>query len=233
VLAVGDAQFQKKCLGKMEDVSRQGRTVLFVSHNMSAIEMLCTRALLLEAGHLQLDDAAPAVVKHYLDLSYSLPQGRLAERTDRKGNGVVRAVNFRIFDESGAEQTSVQSGRDYIFEVEYENRGSDRIDNVALSIDFFDERNIRILLFRSSFDAQNVAINPRRGRIRCAVKNLPLANGLYRISLYLSAREDTELLDWIEDAALLTVSGGDFFETGSQGFPPLCKVLVKASWSSI
>ena len=232
VLAVGDVQFQKKCLGKMEDVSKQGRTVLFVSHNMSAVEMLCSRAILLEAGHLNMDDAAPAVVKRYLDLSYSLPQALLADRTDRMGGATVRATNLRALNENGDDQPSLQSGLNYIFEIEYENRTSAPMENIVVCIDFYDERNIRTLLLRSNFTDQNVTIRPGRGRIRCAIRNLPLANGLYRLATYLSAREDTEVLDWIQDAALLTVSGGDFFGTGSHGLPKLCKVLLKADWSS-
>ena len=84
VLAVGDAQFQQKCLGKMGDVSRTGRTVLFVSHNMSAVKSLCSRAVLLEHGCLTSDGEAGEVVNHYLtsrsnsnavgDIPYTLPR---------------------------------------------------------------------------------------------------------------------------------------------------------------
>jgi lipopolysaccharide transport system ATP-binding protein len=66
VLAVGDASFQKKCLGKMGDVAKQGRTVLFVSHNMAVVEALCSRALLLEGGRVAIDHDASSVIKSYL-----------------------------------------------------------------------------------------------------------------------------------------------------------------------
>jgi lipopolysaccharide transport system ATP-binding protein len=66
VLAVGDARFQKKCLGKIDEVARGGRTVLFVSHNMAAVQRLCTRAMLLESGRLVADGAPSAVVARYL-----------------------------------------------------------------------------------------------------------------------------------------------------------------------
>ena len=69
VLAVGDAEFQKKCLGKMSDVAHQGRTVLFVSHNMAAIKSLCDRAILLDKGITNLDDSAEKVVEHYLSFN--------------------------------------------------------------------------------------------------------------------------------------------------------------------
>src|SRR5213594_3482227 len=85
VLAVGDADFQKKCLGKMGDVAAQGRTVLFVSHNMSAIEQLCPRALLFRHGHLVEQAATTEVLKHYLSDATASPDGNfdLAEHPAR------------------------------------------------------------------------------------------------------------------------------------------------------
>jgi len=232
VLAVGDAQFQKKCLGKMEDVSKQGRTVFFVSHNMSAVERLCGRVLLLNTGRLAMDGPAASVVQRHMEQSHGHADGGLAQRTDRQGNGVARAVGFRILNDGEEPETSLQSGRNYIFEIQYESTSEAELINTAVSIDFFDERDTRVLLLRSTFAGQIGRLHPGRGVIRCAVKDLPLANGLYRISLYLSARSDAELLDWIEDAASVTVSGGDFFGTGDQGLPRLCKILVRADWSS-
>src|SRR5207253_3680252 len=66
VLAVGDAEFQRKCLGKMSDVAHQGRTVLFVSHNMQAVQRLCERAILLERGVVSLQGDVASVAQHYL-----------------------------------------------------------------------------------------------------------------------------------------------------------------------
>jgi lipopolysaccharide transport system ATP-binding protein len=74
VLAVGDAQFQKKCLGKMEDVSKEGRTVLFVSHQMAAVEALCNRAILINAGQVHLDGPPTQVINAYLDQAYTLSE---------------------------------------------------------------------------------------------------------------------------------------------------------------
>jgi len=233
VLAVGDIEFQKKCMGKMQAVGKDGRTVIFVSHNMSAVETLCSRAILLERGRLSMDDSVRNVVKHYIDQSQSGPRAcQLAQRTDRKGTGRARAVGFRILDESGNEKTSMESGGNYMLAVDYENYSGGELQNAAVSIDFFDERNMRILLLRSNFTGQNVNLRAGRGSFRCGVRNLCLANGLYTISIYISVRAETEILDWIEDAASVTVSAGDFFGTQIQGIPELCKVLVKADWTS-
>ena len=97
VLAVGDVQFQKKCLGKMENVSKnEGRTVLFVSHNMSAVEYLCSRAVMLEFGNLSLDGTTADVIRAYLKNSVSVSQGlSLLQRNDRSGSGRGTSVELQ------------------------------------------------------------------------------------------------------------------------------------------
>ena len=103
VLAVGDAEFQKKCLGKMSDVAKGGRTVLFVSHNMNAIKALCTQGILLQAGRVFFDGSAPACVSHYLDQSSAGTSSPLVASPDtRAGSGEWRftevAATKPIFD---------------------------------------------------------------------------------------------------------------------------------------
>ncbi|MEE3716397.1 ABC transporter ATP-binding protein [Tumidithrix elongata RA019] len=233
VLAVGDAQFQKKCLGKMEDVStKEGRTVIFVSHQMSAIEALCSRAILLQSGKVVLDSNPQEAIRGYLGNAYSLTKGiSLKERTDRTGNGKVRFESFRIIDEEGTEVTALQSGKDYRFELGYFNSLEKRTDNVVVSLDIFDERNNRVMLFRTNFTNDNLSLNPGFGSISCSINKLPLANGEYRFLLFMSYA-DTEIFDWIEDAASARVDGGDFFGTGSIGLPTHCKLLSEVQWSN-
>ena len=233
VLAVGDVQFQKKCLGKMEDVSKQGRTVLFVSHNMSAVEMLCNRAILLDHGSLCMDDTARNVVKRYVEESHARPAGgQLDQRVDRRGTGAARAISFRVLNEAREEEPSMQSGGNYVFAVEYENLTDAPIEDVSVRIDIFDDRTALTLLLKTDFTNQNLTFQKGRGTFHCAVKNLPLTNGLYTARIFFSIRSDSEFLDWVEDAVTLTVSGGDFFGTQHLGQPKDCKVLLKADWSS-
>ncbi|MFB2838109.1 ABC transporter ATP-binding protein [Floridanema evergladense] len=230
VLAVGDAQFQKKCLGKMGDVAREGRTVLFVSHNMTTVESLCSRGIVLESGNLYKDSTASEAVKVYLEKSYELGQQlALIHRKDRTGNGRVRAASFRILNELKLEEKTLQSGKDYYFEIGYVNYIRTKISDVVVSLDFFDEKGNRVLLLRTNFTNHNLEINAEQGHILCGVKNLPLASGLYRFSIYIT-HGDKETFDWIEDAASAIVDGGDFFGTGSPGIPTHCKILVKADW---
>ena len=105
VLAVGDAAFQRKCLGKMSDVARAGRTVLFVSHNMTAVSTLCSRAVLLKKGQVAYDGAANDVVGEYLAAIEDEPSEITWDDQMRApGNDVIRVVAVRAFSESGPVQ---------------------------------------------------------------------------------------------------------------------------------
>ncbi len=232
VLAVGDIQFQKKCLGKMGNVAKEGRTILFVSHNMSTVEHLCARGIVLESGTLGLDGTSEEAVRFYLEKAYNLAQDLpLDQRKDRSGSGKVRAVSFRILNEQGEEEQTLQSGKNYYFEVGYSNNIGIPFNNIIVSIDLFDEKGTRVLLLRSNFTNDRITLNPGKGHILCGIKNLPLVYGLYRVALYIS-HADSETLDYIEDSAALVVDGGDFFGTGNPGLPNHCKFLVKAEWST-
>ncbi|MGG6269271.1 ABC transporter ATP-binding protein [Leptolyngbya sp. AN03gr2] len=233
VLAVGDVQFQKKCLNKMEDVGKEGRTVLFVSHNLSTVESLCTRGMVLQQGSLKFDGTAHGAVQYYLDAAYDLANStELQLRSDRSGSGKVRASHFRILDLNASEVSVMQSGGDYLFEIGYQSTIDYPLHNVAVSLDVFDDRANRLLLFRSNFTNENVSLVPSGGAIRCCVRDLPLANGSYRFSIFIS-HGNAEVLDYITDVAPSIVEGGDFFGTGSGGLPNHCKILKRAEWSTV
>src|SRR2546428_1113028 len=96
VLAVGDVVFQRKCLGKMGDVARQGRTILFVSHNMAAVESLCSTAYLLENGRVIDEGPTQTVVQHYLQSAASMASIPLDQREDRTGDKSVRFISLSL-----------------------------------------------------------------------------------------------------------------------------------------
>lgn len=120
VLAVGDATFQKKCLGKMGDVAQQGRTVLFVSHNMNAITRLCERTILLDNGHITADGPSASVVGEYLRSDL----GTKAERTWRDiktapGNQIVRLCGIRIRNSEGTVSEAIDIREPVSIEMEF------------------------------------------------------------------------------------------------------------------
>jgi lipopolysaccharide transport system ATP-binding protein len=114
VLAVGDMAFQRKCLGKMKDVTRQGRTVLFVSHNMPAVKSLCTRAILLEAGRVALDGRVEDVVDMYLRAGTEMSAtGVVPDDAPRIGTGEVKVRAVRLGDAAGGEVSQLYFGQTF------------------------------------------------------------------------------------------------------------------------
>jgi lipopolysaccharide transport system ATP-binding protein len=108
VLAVGDAEFQRRCLGRMEDLSDSGRTVLFVSHNMQAVSRLCDRAVLLDAGRIVRDGPSANVVAHYLQSAQGTGSSRMwADVGEAPGDDLVRIRSVRVVDERGETQDAI------------------------------------------------------------------------------------------------------------------------------
>jgi len=231
VLAVGDVQFQKKCLGKMEDVGKEGRTVLFVSHNMTAVEKLCSRGIYLMNGHIKYASYIKPVVEQYLsDARRVSESSSLRERKDRQGSGKVKIVDFYVTDKLGLKQHTLKSGEDYVFIMEYENLDiNGNLSNVVSSIAITDVREEIVFLVRSNFTNQNLNLPARFGKIECYIKDFNLATGSYSSMLFL-AHGEAEILDCISNATEISVEGGNFFGTGSMGLPSHCKVLTRADW---
>jgi lipopolysaccharide transport system ATP-binding protein len=128
VLAVGDAEFQRKCLGKMHDVTRQGRTVVFVSHNLAAVRSLCSRALLLEQGRLLFDGDTDEAVERYLGRGEgreaAVVEGeRLEERVAKRrlygSEPLFRCTRIAVLDEAGLPAGSFRSDEEIRIAVEY------------------------------------------------------------------------------------------------------------------
>jgi lipopolysaccharide transport system ATP-binding protein len=121
VLAVGDAEFQKKCLNKMEDVGQKGRTVIFVSHNMPAITRLCHRAILLDEGRIMEDGPADQVVSNYLTSDLGTTASREWSNPEKAPTGAVARLRaVRVKDEEGTISEIFDIRKPIIFEMEYE-----------------------------------------------------------------------------------------------------------------
>lgn len=121
VLAVGDAEFQRKCLDKMQDVGQEGRTVLFVSHNMNAITRLCTRAILLQQGRIAMDGSAHDVVSQYISSGAGLsPEVTWPDLNTAPGDQVTRLRAVRVKTEDGQVRRWVDIHKPFAIELEHE-----------------------------------------------------------------------------------------------------------------
>lgn len=121
VLAVGDIAFQKKCLGKMDNVAKQGRTVLFVSHNMAIIQNICQRSILLQNGAVEADGPTSDTVNSYLKSLEQYKGQDLAERMDRKYKGVIRLTGIKIAGGVDGSSTILKTGEKACFEFSVSN----------------------------------------------------------------------------------------------------------------
>jgi lipopolysaccharide transport system ATP-binding protein len=225
VLAVGDAEFQKKCLGKMQSVANEGRTVLFVSHNMAAVENLCQRASLLERGQLVFDASPPEVIARYLETSESLASESLALRKDRKGIGHFRFVTGQLLDGDLQSISLARSGMDVVLAFDYESRLAS-LSTVQLALNVRDSYDR--VLFRCRTDVINsrFADLPPTGRFHCRLPRLPLMPGWYSVEL--DSVVNGQLADKVRDAFQFQVIDGDYYNTGR--IPPSATFLTDYCW---
>ena len=234
VLAVGDAAFQKKCLGKMGEVAGEGRTVLFVSHNMGAVENLCSRSLLLSRGSNVLDGSSQSVVDYYLTnlLPYSIDDVTLAERTDRSGNGRVRLTSFHIEDPDGNKLAVARSGMDVVFAFGFQcpERNASMTRNVDMGFSLHSDRGQTLVVLYSSYVGQAFETIPHEGIFRACIQRLPLSKGHYRVGARVTA--NGEEADWPRDGVgYLEVEGGDYYGTGREGLAGNVPFLMDGSWT--
>ena len=118
VLAVGDAEFQKKAIGKMQDISRsEGRTVLFVSHNMAAVKSLCTKGIVLEHGKVVFKGTSEEAVSHYLANQSISNEENLLNRDDRKGTGEIKFERIELFNKDNLNVGEIISGEFAKFKI--------------------------------------------------------------------------------------------------------------------
>jgi lipopolysaccharide transport system ATP-binding protein len=227
VLAVGDVQFQKKCLGKMGSVAKQGRTVLFVSHNMAAVSNLCGRGLVLEGGRVAYVGTQAEAVARYLTSCRTLGRS-LRDRTDRAGSGEVRVVALEVRDSEGRPLDVAASGQDVDIRLSYEASPGFNSAKVIAALCVKTQFDAPVFLQHNRLTRDEWGALPPRGTFVCRVPRLPLPPSAYRITYSLML--DGEYLDAMEDAYELTVTDGDFF--GSGEVPPATHgcCLVDASW---
>jgi len=214
VLAVGDAEFQKKCLGKMEDVSKkEGRTVLFVSHNMAAVKALCTKALVLKNGKVDLikGDTEKAI-QHYLRLEDELMAMPLIDRKDRQGQGKVRMTHLEYRNSTNQPVSQLISGEKIEIRIYYKSTLEDDGKNNMVGILIERNDGIAVLDLSNVYTGHALEYNKEKGYISCFIDKFPLSGGSYFVHLILWHNDMVQ--DWIKNAANLLVEEGDYYGTG-------------------
>jgi lipopolysaccharide transport system ATP-binding protein len=218
VLAVGDAGFQKKCLGKMDDIAGTGRTIVFVSHNMAAIQNLCTSAYLLTAGQVSASGSVGEVIARYLHDVSSVEYKPLRERNDRQGNGKLRFEDVDL--------KSAVCGSQASFDIAYSGSGSLR--NVHISMGFYTPLGQGALYVSNELVGKFFKEIPGKGIFHCNFEKLPLLPGSYSINLFCTV--NGIIADWLTDAARINVEDGDFYSTGKLPPQGYGSVAVPHDW---
>lgn len=203
VLAVGDVAFQRKCLGKMGTVAEQGRTVLFVSHNMSLMQMLCERGIFLKDGRIDTEGTIVDAVDAYLKSLEEVHSEDLKLRTDRKGLGKTRLTQVDVVSHNGS-RSMLQTGRPahFIFNV------SNSVPDMHCSFFIYDQMGQPVASFKSKaqapVDKESAAERPQ---FICDIDELLILPGRYRIDA--SIIGDNRLQDHLEAVAVFDVAEGD------------------------
>jgi lipopolysaccharide transport system ATP-binding protein len=212
VLAVGDMEFQKKCIGKMSEVATDGRTVLFVSHNMAAIQNLCTRAILLDNGELIGDGETQKILFQYNGLTRERLSSRdFSLRTDRSGNGQLRFLSYSLVNPKGEVLSLVRSGEHITIRINLELRQPVPLITISIGID--DAMGQRILLLSNDIVAGPFKnLSAGKHQVNFKIMKLPLMPGQFTFTLF--AASSGVVLDWLQNAGSIDVEDGDYYSTG-------------------
>lgn len=231
VLAVGDAEFQKKCLGKMDDVAKSGRTVLFVSHNMGSIHRLCDRALWIDEGELIMEGTPEEAISEYL-LSGASGTGEKIWDNGKSNKGIdeMEVLSLRVLDPQGMVTSRVSASKPFFVEIEFRVRERLRHCRVGFYVSKFDGT----VVF-SSYDADKEEFQgprtPGDYKIRCKIPAHLLNTGEYTISLDAEIPKVKELVR-IEGALSFTVEQtgavGSHMSEDRQGV-----IRPKLNWESV
>jgi lipopolysaccharide transport system ATP-binding protein len=213
----------------MGEAAGAGRTVVFVSHSMAAIQSLCTRALWLDSGVLQTSGATQEVVSRYLGHVTNQKTDMLANRQDRQGDGRLRLVSFRVYRD--AEDKVLICGDLANIEIGYEAKVGVELENIHLSVGVKTLLEEGVLYLSNDLVGDELSGLPNKGKVVCHLERLPLVAGSYSVNLY--CKLNGILSDWIVDAARLEVEEGDFFNTGRKVSASHSKILVQHSWKVV
>ncbi len=233
VLAVGDAEFQKKAIGKMKDVSRgEGRTVIFVSHNMTAVMDLCTRALALQNGEISNEGDVENVISSYLNVYRAETFTKnLHTIKKRSGNGKIRFHSIEMLNDQNDVINVSITGQNLKYKIVLELDPNMEYPKVHISMKFTNENDESIFHVSNSV-ANGEEFKFHKGKqyveVFCEIYELPLNVGTYYFHLFCS--DLNEKFDVLEFAGELVVEAGNFFESGKLPSSKTSPYLVKNKW---
>ncbi|HEX8563114.1 MAG TPA: ABC transporter ATP-binding protein [Flavobacterium sp.] len=219
VLAVGDAEFQKKCLGKMGDISKgEGRTVLFVSHNMAAVQNLCSRGIVMKNGMISHDGEIDSSIQEYLRESTATVS--LVDIKDRKGTGLVKLAEAKAFGRTLG--IKPQTGQPFTLQFVLLNPTNVRMADIRFDLRIDDQMGQRIAWLSTS--VLETTATAGGNLISFHIEKLNLNEGLYYVTTQIMVYN--QVTDWIQNVFSFEVSEGDFYNSGKKVPPAQSKVIM-------
>ena len=209
VLAVGDAEFQKKAIGKMQDISRSGgRTVLFVSHNMAAVKSLCTRGILIENGTAVFDGSIDETISKYLQ--GDIVDTKLIDNNNRIGSGLILFESVKVYGD--AEDLKPITGGKLVFEFKILNEHLIHSSDIFFDIRIDDDFGQRLVWASTRLKEMCNVDDPNK--IVLQFDKNPFESGIYFATLFLQIKND--VADWIDNAFTFEVEEGSYFLPGKK-----------------
>ena len=213
VLAVGDYAFQKKCLGKLDDISTDGKTVIFVSHNMSTIQSLCSRACLIDQGQMLKVGSVKDIISIYYENTFQHESNSKLKTKNRSGNSTLQFVEYILLDNNSKSIYEVNCGAyvqiELLFEVYI-----DVINSLRIGIAIKDQMHGNYVTELNSYYVSNDSYKVVNGKHKFTfeINKMPLSPGTYVIDLI--ATSGLEVLDYLKDTGQMIVTEGLFYNSG-------------------
>jgi len=226
VLAVGDAAFQKKCLGKMDEVSRQGRTVLFVSHNMVAVEKLCSRGIVMDQGRVVFDGAARDAIDACLTAGNNDLGQDLSRTGRRSGSGEVRINRYEILSPTGK---LIRAGDPVTIRLHFECK--ERIRRAAFAVSVLTRSGLNLFTIFTSDLGYHIPEISADGFIDLEIPSPNLLAGVYILHFSITDEATGHWYDHVTESAELEIEASDVYHSGRQRAAAYSVLFYDCSWS--
>lgn len=233
VLAVGDMKFQEKCMGKMQSVSKQGRTVVFVSHNMGAVDRLCEKGVMLRAGEVVNYGTQTEAINEYL-LTGQDYSDNLDDHPNREGDGGFRIKRIQLTDAAGNSLDTAASGQDIKLLFHYEIEDGLTVDDLDFGIKVVTQGNQPVFFHYNLLENQTFGKLAQKGIIECRIPKLPLPAGIFHV-FYHAAKDlgrTGRFYDKVVNAYEMKVIDGSYYLSGRMPDIGRCVALLDANWST-
>jgi lipopolysaccharide transport system ATP-binding protein len=226
VLAVGDIAFQKKCIGKMEDIGSSGRTILFVSHNMAAVENICSKVLVLKDGRVDFYGGVKEGIQHY-HAYFGESEGINLENATRTGDGRARIKDVWFTDADGKSIPVIKSGQDVNLHI-CVNPVAETCRNLVLSVGITTLQGEGVIHLSTEIGGLIIENLEVPKVLTCKIPRVALRGGYYSMNLFLSI--NGVVADWLQDAFRFQIEDADFYGTGKLPPDGYSRYLANFSW---